>query len=58
MAQPVTAAAASNAAATAAVPIPISDAAALAPIQVVMRGRIPASHDLELKAMRSGTAET
>lgn len=56
MARPVIATAASAAAVAAAVPIPIADAVALAPIQMVMMGRIAAIYDLEFKAMLSGSA--
>ncbi|TFV95392.1 GTPase domain-containing protein [Leifsonia flava] len=53
LARPVIAAAATAAATTAAVPIPLADAAALAPIQMTMMGRIAAIYDLELKTMLS-----
>ena len=56
MARPVIAAAASAAAVVAAVPIPVADAVALAPIQMAIMGRIAAIYDLEIKAMLSGSA--
>jgi uncharacterized protein (DUF697 family) len=56
MARPIIAAAASAAAAAAAIPVPIADAAILAPIQLTMMGRISAIYDLELKTMLSAGA--
>ena len=56
MARPVINAAASAAAAAAAIPVPIADAAILAPIQLAMIGRISAIYDLELKSMLSAGA--
>jgi uncharacterized protein (DUF697 family)/GTP-binding protein EngB required for normal cell division len=56
MARPVIAAAASAAAAAAAIPVPVADAAILAPIQLTMMGRIAAIYDLELKTMLSSGA--
>lgn len=56
MARPVISAAASAAGAAAAVPIPITDAAVLAPIQLTMMGRIATIYDLELKTMLSAGA--
>ena len=56
LARPVIASAASLATAAAAVPIPVADAAALAPIQMTMMGRVAAIYDLELKAMVSAPA--
>lgn len=56
MARPVIASAASAAAAAAAVPIPVADAAMLAPIQLAMMGRIAAIYDLELNTMLSAGA--
>lgn len=53
MARPVIAAAMAAAAAAAAVPIPVADAATLAPIQLTMMGRIAAIYELELTAMLS-----
>ncbi|MGO4102631.1 YcjF family protein [Leifsonia sp. YAF41] len=56
MARPVITAAASAAAAAAAIPVPVADAAILAPIQLAMMGRIAAIYDLELKTMLSAGA--
>lgn len=56
MARPVIAAAASAAAAAAAIPVPVADAAILAPIQLTLMGRIAAIYDLELKTMLSAGA--
>lgn len=56
MARPVIAAASSAAAAAAAVPIPIADAATLAPIQLGMMGRISAIYELEMTTMLSASA--
>lgn len=56
MARPVINAAAGLAATAAAAPIPIADAATLAPIQIGMMGRIAAIYDLDLKAMMSVSA--
>lgn len=53
LARPVINAAAAAAVAAAAVPIPVTDAATLAPIQLAMMGRISAIFDLELKTMLS-----
>lgn len=53
MARPVITAAASAAAAAAAAPIPVTDATALAPIQLAMMGRIATIYDLELQTMLS-----
>lgn len=53
MARPVITAAASAAAAAAAAPIPVTDATALAPIQLGMMGRIATIYDLELSSMLS-----
>jgi uncharacterized protein (DUF697 family)/GTP-binding protein EngB required for normal cell division len=59
MARPVIAAATTAAATAAAVPLPVADAATLAPIQLAMMGRIAAIYDLELKSMltASGIAQ-
>lgn len=56
MARPIIAAAASAAAAAAAIPVPVADAAILAPIQLTMMGRIAAIYDLDLKTMLSAGA--
>jgi uncharacterized protein (DUF697 family)/GTP-binding protein EngB required for normal cell division len=56
MARPAIVAAASAAAAAAAIPVPVADAAILAPIQLTMMGRIAAIYDLELKTMLSAGA--
>lgn len=56
MARPVITAAASAAAAAAAIPVPVADAAILAPIQLTMMGRVAAIYDLELKTMLSAGA--
>lgn len=56
LARPVIVQSAAAAAAAAAVPIPIADAATLAPIQLAMMGRISAIYDLEFKTMLSATA--
>lgn len=56
MARPIIAAAATVAAGAAAVPIPVADAAALAPIQLGMMGRIATIYDLELKTTMSAGA--
>ena len=56
MARPVIATASAAAAVIAAVPIPVADAVALAPIQMAMMGRIAAIYGLDMKAMLSGTA--
>lgn len=56
MARPVIAAASSAAAAAAAVPVPVADAAILAPIQLGMMGRIAVIYDLELTTMMSAGA--
>lgn len=53
LARPVIAAGAASAAGAAAVPIPIADAATIAPIQIAMMGRISAIYDLDLKMMVS-----
>ena len=53
LARPVIAAAAGSAAGAAAIPIPIADAATIAPIQIAMMGRISAIYDLDLKMMVS-----
>lgn len=53
LARPVIAAAAASAAGAAAVPIPVADAATIAPIQIAMMGRISAIYDLDLKMMLS-----
>ncbi len=53
MARPVIAAATAASAAAAAVPIPVSDATTLAPIQMTMMGRIATIYDLELTTMLS-----
>lgn len=53
MARSVVAGASAFAGATAAVPIPIADATALAPIQLAMMGRIAAIYELELTSMLS-----
>ncbi len=58
LARPVIAAAAGAAALTAAVPLPIATAAALAPIQLGMMGRLAAVYDLDLKSMASATTLT
>lgn len=56
LARPVINAASSAAAAAAAIPVPVADAAILAPIQLAMIGRISAIYDLELKSMLSAGA--
>lgn len=56
MARKVIGAASSAAAAAAAIPIPVADAATLAPIQLAMMGRIAAIYDLELTTMLSASA--
>lgn len=56
MARPVIAAAAAAAAGAAAIPVPVADAAILAPIQLAMMGRIAAIYDLELTTMLSAGA--
>lgn len=56
MARPVIAAAAAAAAGAAAIPVPVADAAILAPIQLAMMGRIAAIYDLELTTMVSAGA--
>ncbi|WP_336625244.1 MULTISPECIES: GTPase family protein [unclassified Microbacterium] len=56
MARPVITAAATAAAGAAAVPLPVTDAVTLAPIQLGMMGRIAAIYDLELKTMMSAGA--
>lgn len=56
MARPVISAASAAAAGAAAVPIPVADAAVLAPIQMTMMGRIAAIYDLELTTMLSAGA--
>ncbi len=56
MARPIIAAFSSAAAAAAAVPIPVADAATIAPIQLTMMARIAAIYDLELKTMVSTSA--
>jgi len=56
MARPIIAAAAAAAATAAAIPVPVADAAILAPIQLTMMGRIAAIYDLELKTMLSAGA--
>lgn len=53
MARPVIAAGAASAAGAAAAPIPIADAATIAPIQIAMMGRISAIYDLDLRMMVS-----
>lgn len=56
MARPVIMGAATAAAGAAAVPLIITDAVTLAPIQLAMMGRISAIYDLELKTMMSAGA--
>lgn len=56
MARPIIAAAAAAAAGAATVPLPVSDAFTLAPIQLTMMGRIAAIYDLEVKTMLSAGA--
>ncbi|GAA2239984.1 GTP-binding protein [Rarobacter faecitabidus] len=56
MARPVIAQASSAAAAAAAIPVPVADAAVLAPIQLAMMGRLAAIYDLEFKSMLSESA--
>lgn len=56
MARPIIAAASAAAAGAASVPLPVSDAVTLAPIQLTMMGRIAAIYDLEVKAMLSAGA--
>lgn len=56
MARAVVAAASTAAAAAAAVPVPVADAAILAPIQLGMMGRIAIIYDLEIKTMLSAGA--
>lgn len=56
MARPIIAAAAAAAAGAATVPLPVSDAFTLAPIQLTMMGRIAAVYDLEVKTMLSAGA--
>ncbi|MGN7187728.1 GTPase family protein [Microbacterium enclense] len=56
MARPIIAAAAPAAAGAATVPLPVSDAVTLAPIQLTMMGRIAAIYDLEVKTMLSAGA--
>ncbi len=56
MARPIIAAAAAGAAGAATVPLPVSDAVTLAPIQLTMMGRIAAIYDLEVKTMLSAGA--
>jgi uncharacterized protein (DUF697 family)/predicted GTPase len=56
MARPIITGASALAATVAATPIPVTDAFALAPIQLTMMGRIAAIYDLELKTMMSAGA--
>ena len=56
MARTVVTAASTAAAGAAAVPVPVADAAILAPIQLGMMGRIATIYDLEIKAMLSAGA--
>ena len=56
MARKVVATAATAAAGAAAVPVPVADAAILAPIQLGMMGRIATIYDLEIKSMLSAGA--
>lgn len=56
LARPVIAAATTAAAGAAAVPVPIADAAILAPIQLGMMARIATIYDLEIKTMMSAGA--
>ncbi|MEV7827101.1 GTPase [Microbacterium enclense] len=56
MARPIIATAAAAAAGAATVPLPVSDAVTLAPIQLTMMGRIAAIYDLEVKTMLSAGA--
>ena len=56
MARPIIAAASAAAAGAASVPLPVSDAVTLAPIQLTMMGRIAAIYDLEVKTMLSAGA--
>ncbi|MDQ1124047.1 GTPase family protein [Microbacterium trichothecenolyticum] len=56
MARPIIATAAAAAAGAATVPLPVSDALTLAPIQLTMMGRIAAIYDLEVKTMLSAGA--
>lgn len=53
MARKITAGASAAALAAAATPIPVADAAVLAPLQIAMMGRIAAVYELELKSMLS-----
>jgi len=56
MARPIITGAAGAAATAAAVPVPVADAAILAPIQLGMMGRIATIYDLEIKTMLSAGA--
>lgn len=56
MARPIIATASAAAAGAATVPLPVSDALTLAPIQLTMMGRIAAIYDLEVKTMLSAGA--
>lgn len=56
MARKVVAAASTAAAGAAAVPVPVADAAILAPIQLGMMGRVAIIYDLEIKSMLSAGA--
>jgi len=56
MARPIIAAATAAAAGAATVPLPVTDAVTLAPIQLTMMGRIAAIYDLEFKTMLSAGA--
>ena len=56
MARPISAAATAAAAGAATVPLPVTDAVTLAPIQLTMMGRIATIYDLEFKTMLSAGA--
>lgn len=56
MARKVVAAASTAAAGVAAIPVPVADAAILAPIQLGMMGRVAIIYDLEIKTMLSAGA--
>jgi uncharacterized protein (DUF697 family)/GTP-binding protein EngB required for normal cell division len=56
MARRVIVAASTAAATAAAIPIPVTDAATLAPIQLAMMGRVSAIYDLDFKTMMSMSA--
>lgn len=56
MARPIITAAAAAAGAAAAIPVPVADAAVLAPIQLGMMGRIATIYDLDIRIMLSAGA--